>query len=161
MVDLEGLGNDDSNGGNSSRSLQILGSQLPSCFVQQLAVAYVPSPVLHGSRCPSFEFVTTDDCCAPTLGSWVGGGNAAYLACKEFCGCSSDEFVAIRIPSKKLVDATQRVLATCAKTWVVGHVLENYTCLSSGRDLYDVDFGDSYGNQTVLVGDCESLCDIE
>ena len=57
--------------------------------------------------------------------------------------------------------ATQAVLATSAETWVVGHVLENYTCLSSGRDLYDADFGDLYGNQTVLVGDCESLCNME
>ena len=37
----------------------------------------------------------------------------------------------------------------------------NYTCLSSGRDLYDADFGDLYGNQTLLVGDCKSMCDME
>ena len=81
--------------------------------------------------------------------------------CGEFHGSVSGDLEAIRIPSKKLVCVNQTVLATRAKTWVVGHVLENYTCLSSGRDLYDADFGDSYGHQTVLVGDCESLCDIE
>ena len=97
VVDLEGLGNDDNNGGNSSGSLQILGSQLPACFVQQLAVAHVPSPVLHGSCCPSLEFVTPDDCCVPTLMSWGGGNNATCPTCGEFCGCASGEFVAIRI----------------------------------------------------------------
>ena len=146
---------------DSSGSLQILGSQLPACFVQQLADAHVPSPVLHGSRSPSFEFVTPIDCCAPTLRSWGDGSIAAYPTCGDFCGCAGGEVVAIKILCKKLVGATQTVLATCAETWVVGHVLENYTCLSSGRDLYVADFGDSYGNQTVLVGDCESLCDLE
>ena len=43
----------------------------------------------------------------------------------------------------------------------LGHVLENYTCLSSGRDLYDAAFGDTYGQQTVLVGDCEEVCTME
>ena len=65
------------------------------------------------------------------------------------------------MPSKKLVCVNQTVVATCAETWMVGHVLENYTCLLSGRDLYNADFGYSYGHQIVLVGDCESLCDIE
>ena len=97
VVDLEGLGNDDNNGGDSSGSLQIMGSQLSACFMQQLAVAHVPLPVLHESRCPSFEFVTPDDCCAPTLRSWGGGSNAAYPTCREFCGCASGEFMAIRI----------------------------------------------------------------
>ena len=161
VVDLEGLGNDDSKEWDSSGSLQILGSQLPACFVQQLADAHVPSPVLHGSRSPSFEFVTPIDCCAPTLGSWGDGSIAAYPTCGDFCGCAGGEVVAIKILCNKLVGATQTVLATCAETWVVGHVLENYTCLSSGRDLYVADFGDSYGNQTVLVGDCKSLCDLQ
>ena len=161
VVDLEGLGKDDSNGWDSFGSLQILGSQLPACFVQQLADAHVPSPMSHGSRSPSFEFVTPNDCCAPTLRSWGDGSIAKYTTCGDFCGCAGGEVVAIKILCKKLVGATQAVLATCADTWVVGHVLENYTCLSSGRDLYVADFGDSYGNQTVLVGDCESLCDLE
>ena len=77
---------------------------------------------------------------------WGGGNNATYPMWGEFYGSASGELVAIRIPSKKLVGVNQTVLATCVQTWVVGHVLENYTCLSSGRDLYDADFGDSYGH---------------
>jgi hypothetical protein len=34
-------------------------------------------------------------------------------------------------------------------------------CRSRARDLYDVEFGVSYGRQTVLVGECELLCDGE
>ena len=81
--------------------------------------------------------------------------------CGKFYGSASGESVLIGISSKKLVGANRTVLATCAQTWVVGHVLENYTCLSSGRDLYDADFGDSYGHQAIIVGDYKSLRDIE
>jgi hypothetical protein len=59
----------------------------------------------------------------------------------------------------KLVCVNQLVMGTFTETWVVGYVLENYTCLSSGRDLYDVDFGISYGHQNVIVSDCELMCD--
>ena len=168
VVNVEG-GNDDNKGGNSSKSLQILESQLPVCFVKQLVVAHVPSLGLHGSRRPSLKFVALDDCCASMLShahgirSWGGGNNATYSTCGEVCGSASGEFVAIIILSKKLVDMRhETMLTTCVlETWVVGHVLENYTCLSSGRNLYDADFGVSHGHQTVLVGECESPCDIE
>ena len=106
VVDLEGLAIDDNNRGDSFASIQILGSQ-PDCFVQQLAVAHLPSPVLHGSRCPSFKFVTPDDCCAPMLRSWGDCKNGTYPMCGELCGYASGEFVAIRILSKKLVGAIQ------------------------------------------------------
>ena len=166
MIDVEGR-NDDNNGGDASGSLQFFGLQLPACFLKQVVVAHIPSPGLHESHCPFPEFVTLDGCCATVFGhaqgtrSWGGGNNAADPVCGEFHGPARGDFEAIRIPSKKLVCVNQTVLATCAETWVVIHVLENYTCLSSGRDLYDADFGDSYGHQTVLVGDCELLCHIE
>ena len=111
----------------------------------------------------SSKFVAPDGCYAPMLSHahgtrpWGGGNNATYPVCEEFYGCASKEFVAIKIPSKKLVCVNQTMLATCVETWVVGHVLENYTCLSSRINFYDADFADSYGHQTVLVGDCESL----
>ena len=165
-LDVE-VGNEDNNGWDSSGSLQMLGSLPPTCFVKQLAVAHVPSQGLHGSACSSLEIVTPDGGCAPLLSHvhgtrpWGGGNNAAHLACVELYGDAITELVWIRIPSKKLVGGSQIAMAASAQTWVVGHVLENYTCLSSGRDLYDADFGDSYGHQTVLVGDCESLCDTE
>ena len=166
VLDVEG-GNEYNNGVDSSGSLQMLGSVPPAGFVKQLPVAHAPPPGLQGSGCTSPEFVAPDGCCAPMLNHahgtspWGGDNNAAYPMWGDFNGSPSGELLAIRIPSKKLVGVNQTVLATCAQTWVVGHVLENYTCLSSGRDLYDADFGDSYGHQTVLVGDCELMCDIE
>lgn len=166
MVDVEGR-NDDNNGGDASGSLQFFGSQLHACFVKQLIVAHIPSSGLHGSHCPFPEFVTPDGCCVTVLGHaqrtrlWGGGNNTADPLCGEFHGPASGYFETIIIPSKKLLCLNQTVLATCAKTWVVGHVLENYTCLLSGRNLYDADFGNLYGHKTVLIGDCESLCNIE
>ena len=50
---------------------------------------------------------------------------------------------------------------TCVKTWVARHVLENYICLLFGKDLHNAEFGYSYDYETIHVGDCESLCDIE
>lgn len=166
VVDVKGE-NDDNNGGDFSASLQFLGSQQLVCFVKQLDVGHVPSPRLHGNHCPCLKIVASDGCCAPMLSnahgtrSWGGGNYATYPMCEEFYGSTSEEFAAMKIPSRKLVCVNQIVLATCAKTWVVGHVLENYTCLSYGKDLYNADFGDSYGHQTVLVGECKSLCNIE
>ena len=166
VVDVEEE-NNDNNGGNSFGSLQFFGSQLPACFVGQLVVAHIPSPGPHESHCSSLKFVAPDGCCTPMLGHaqerhpWGGGNNAANLVCGEFDGSLNGDLEAIKILSNKLVCVNQIVLATSAETWVVGHVLENYTGLSFGRNLYDTDFGDSYGHQTVLVGDCESLCDIE
>ena len=166
VVDVE-VGDGDNHGAESSASPQCFGSQQPACFGKQLSVAHIPSPGLQGSRCPSLEFVAPDGCCAPLLGSahgarsWGADNNAADPLCGGFHTSTSGHFAAIRIPSKKLACVNRSVLATRAQTWVVGHVLENYTCLSSGRDLYDADFGDSYGHQTVLVGDSELLCDIE
>ena len=81
--------------------------------------------------------------------------------CGGCCGSWSGDFEAIRILSNKLVCVNQPILATCAETWVVEYILKNYTYLSFGRDLYDVEFGDSYGHQTVIVGNCESMCNIE
>ena len=166
VVNVEGK-NDDNNEGDSSGSLQFFGSQLPACFVEQLVVAHIPLPGPHGSCCPSLKFVAPDGCCAPMLGHiqgrrpWGGGNNAVDPVCGEFDGSLSEDLLAIKIPSKKLVYVNQTVLATCAETCVVGHVLQNYTCLSFGIDLYDADFGDLYDHQTVLVGDYESSCDIE
>jgi hypothetical protein len=161
-------GDEDNNRGDSFGSLQILGSLPPACFVKQLAVARSASPGLHGSGCPSLEFVTPDSCFAPVIGHahvmrTRGGGNVeAHQTCGEFNEYESGELVAIRIPSKKLQGhVNQTVLGTCALTWVVGHFLKNYTCLPSGRNLYDADFGDTYGQQTVLVGDCQLLSDME
>lgn len=83
VLDVDG-GDEDTNGGDSSGSLQILGSLPPACFVKQLAAAYAPSPGLHGSGCPSPEFVTPEGCCAPMPNHahgtrpWGGGNNVAY-----------------------------------------------------------------------------------
>jgi hypothetical protein len=55
----------------------------------------------------------------------------------------------------------QLVMGTFAEVWAVEYVLENYTCLSSGKDLYNVEFGVSYGHQTVHVSDCELMCNGE
>jgi hypothetical protein len=165
LVDVE-VGNEDNNGGDSSGSLQMVGSLPPACFIIQLVLTHVPSPTFRVSGCPSLEFVTPVGFGAPMPAlvhgtrPWGGGINAAHPTCGEVLGCVSRELVAIIISSKKLVGPNQPVLATSPQTWVVGHVLENYNCLSSGRDLYDADFGDPYGHQTVLVGDCELLVDI-
>jgi hypothetical protein len=165
LVDVE-VGNDDNNEGDSSGSLQVLGSLPPTCFVKQLVLTHVPSPTFRVSGLPSLEMVTPVGFGAlvPNLvhgtSPWGGGINAAHPACGEVLGCASGELVAIIISSKKLVGPYRPGLPTSPQTWVVGHVLENYTCLSSGKDLYDADFGDPYGHQTVLVGDCELLVDI-
>lgn len=48
----------------------------------------------------------------------------------------------------------QHFAPTCnVNASMVGHVMENYTCLSCGSNLYDVNFGDSYGHHIVLVSD--------
>ena len=160
-------GGDDNNGADSSASLQIFGLQQPACFAKQLDVAHIPSLGLHRSRCPSLEFAAPDGCCAPLLAhahgtrSWGGGNNAADPMCGEFHASANGDFAAIKVLSRKLVCVNKTVLAARAEIWVVRHVLENYTCMSSGRDLYDADFGDSYSHQTVLVGDCEICCDIK
>jgi hypothetical protein len=160
-------GDEDNNGGDSSGSLQILGLLPPACFVKQLAVAKFSSPELHGSGCPSLEFVTPDifsshvPSHAHGTPTWGGGNVEPRRTHAELGGSAGGELLAIRILSKKLVVMNQYVPSTRARTWVVGHVLENYTCLSSGRDLYDADFGDTYGHQTVLVGDCEEVCTME
>lgn len=121
----------------------------------------------HASLRPSIEFVALDGCCAPALGhahgtcSQGGGNNGADLMFADFHRPWLGDFKAIRIPSIKLVCVNQLVGGTSAKTWVHGCVLENYTCLSFGRDLYDAEFGVSYGRQTVLVSNCEPMCNGE
>ena len=129
MLDVEG-GDDDNNVWDSSGSLQILESLPHACFMKQVAITHVPLPRLPGSHCPSLEFVAPDGCFASTpshahrVRPWCGGNNAAYPMCEEIYGSAGEEFVAIIIPSKKLVCANQTMLATFAKDWVVGHVLD-------------------------------------
>ena len=67
VVDVEGE-NNDNNGGDSFRSLQFFGSQLPACFVGQLVVAHIPSPGPHESHCSSLKFVAPNGCYAHMLG---------------------------------------------------------------------------------------------
>ena len=83
VVDVEGK-YDKNNKGDSSGFLQFPGSQLPICFVKNLAIAHLPLSELHGSHCPSLNFVAPDDCYALMLSyahekrSWGGGNNVAY-----------------------------------------------------------------------------------
>lgn len=164
VVDVEGR-NDDNNGGNSSGSLQFFGLQLPACFIKQ--PAHIPSVGQHDNSRLSLEFVLLDGCYAPMLGHahgtclLGGGNNAVDLVCGEFHEYTSGNFKAMKIPSKKLVCVNQHVQAMYTEAWMVGHVLEDYTCLSFGRYFYVVEFGYSYDHQIIFVGEFESLCDIE
>jgi hypothetical protein len=159
--------NDDGGAHDVFASLQCFGSYLPVSDTKSPLVANMLSTGGHSSLCPSFGFVALHGCCAPVLAHPLGtcshGDDKSGVdrVCGGFRQPSLVDLMAIRIPSMKLVCVNQLHMGTSAEPWVYGHVLENYTCLSSGRDLYDVEFGVSYGRQTVLVGDCELLCDGE
>lgn len=42
-----------------------------------------------------------------------------------------------------------------------GHVMENYTCLSSARDMYVVWYGDAYDIQTILKSNYELMSNLD
>ena len=159
--------NDDSGAQDCFASLQCFGSQLPASHPKSPLVANLPSAGGHASLCPSLGFVALHGCCAPVVVhppqtcSHGDDNDGANPVCVKFHQPCLGGLKAIRIPSMKLVCLNELVMGTSVETWAVGYVLENYTCLSSGRDLYDVEFGVSYGNQTVLVCDCELVCDGE
>ena len=152
---------------DSFGSLQCFGSQLPVSYTKSPIDANLSSAGGHASVCPSRAFASLHSSCAHVVcrpcGARSDGGDmdGADPVCENFHQHFLGDLKSIRIPSMKLECVNQLLLGTSSDTWAVGFVLDNYTCLSSGRDLYDVEFGVSYGHQTVLVSDCKPLCDGE